>query len=92
LDKRKPLPPRIPDLVTRPRERVDDGWTIQGVGNDGALSVNENRKGRRVTITLNWAGIMSSRSDTSSPIRCFKPPQQALVYLADGTIDLRARN
>jgi hypothetical protein len=29
--------------------------------------------GRRVTITLNCAGITSSRSETSSPIRCLIP-------------------
>src|SRR2546430_5633816 len=33
--------------------------------------------GRRVTIPLNCAGITSSRSETSSPIRCLRPPQHA---------------
>src|SRR6266540_2320325 len=38
--------------------------------------------GRRVTITLNCAGITSSRSETSSPIRCLRPPQHAQVLSA----------
>src|SRR5262249_30093478 len=33
--------------------------------------------GRRVTITLNWAGLTSSRSETFSSIRCLRPPQHA---------------
>src|SRR5438128_6837832 len=32
--------------------------------------------GRRRTSTLNCAGVTSSRSETSSPIRCLRPPQQ----------------
>ena len=37
--------------------------------------------GRRVTITRNCAGITSSRSATSSPIRCIAPWQHGQVVL-----------
>ena len=37
---------------------------------------------RRVTITLNCAGITSSSSETSSPIWCLRPPQHARVLSA----------
>ena len=37
---------------------------------------------RRVTITLNCAGTTSSSSETSSPIRCLRPPQHAQVLFA----------
>ena len=48
--------------------------------------------GRRVTITLNCAGITSSRSATSSPIRCLRPPQHAQVLSATSmTISSRGR-
>ena len=47
--------------------------------------------GRRVTITLNWAGMTSRRSATSSPIRCSAPPQQGQICSAGLDHDLFAR-
>src|SRR5208337_284135 len=38
--------------------------------------------GRRVTITLNWAGVTSSRSERSSPMTCMAPPQQGQAVLS----------
>jgi hypothetical protein len=35
--------------------------------------------GRRVTITFSRAGITSSRSETSSSMRCLRPPQHGQV-------------
>ena len=37
--------------------------------------------GRRVTITRNWAGITSSRSDVSSPITCMGAGSTGSSYL-----------
>jgi hypothetical protein len=34
---------------------------------------------RRVTMTRNWAGTMSSRSETSSPMQCRQPPQAQVM-------------
>ena len=48
--------------------------------------------GRRITVTLNCAGTMSSRSDTSSPMRCLRPPQHAQVLSATSiTISSRGK-
>src|SRR5437667_6920854 len=48
--------------------------------------------GRRVTITFSCAGITSSRSETSSPMRCLRPPRQAQVLSSTSmTISSRGR-
>jgi hypothetical protein len=47
---------------------------------------------RRVTIPFSRAGITSSRSETSSPIRCLRPPQQEQVLSSTSmTISSRGR-
>ena len=41
--------------------------------------------GRRVTITRNWVGMMSSRCDVSSPMTCIVPAQHGQALLVGST-------
>src|SRR6185295_9323700 len=66
-------------------------WTMPTVSSAPVRSqVRQAYFGRRVTITRYCAGILSSRSERSSPMTCKSPPQQGQV-LAGGSMTTSSR-
>ena len=73
--------------------RQPAGVNRAGAGACTTPSVQERQAylGRRVTMTRNWAGITSSRSETSSPMQCSSPPQPQTRFWGSIISSIRGR-